>query len=260
MEIHLRQFGTKQLNKNKRSRLSFSVGLVVIDNKSNVYLLERRLPYQLEKILYKRKLLACESICNAELILDMCENLQKESYSRDIARFISSQKYPQACYFEDQYDIPHGQSHALRKLLNYRGEESHVLRTISSNLKPLLIDAYREWTEETGLSITNFSIQQHVKDKMHIKAFILTFLGGDKILYTQLFFIVCLEYNQLVVSGTTRKEYAYKTRVVKINEAINILRKQDYFVDKYSFKSLMLKCIRSQYEGTQYRTLVIKNF
>ncbi len=227
----------------KRRKTTFSVGLIVIDSKKKVYLIERHLPYKVEDYIFKNnknKLQLYRQNLSKSILL--ANKLQMYNYDVDIDRFLSS------TIFEDKYDFPRGQCQELTRTVfnNHEIPLTQIIeKYISTNLDTLLQRAWKEWFEETGLYITNWRFSSYFRYLKNVKAFLINFTGGDGFEYTQLFFVTFLYPNQNIRKRNVVPEY--KVQVLDLREASKIFYVQDKLVSKSSFKNNVLDLMLNNY-------------
>ncbi len=223
----------------KRKKTTFSVGLIVTDKSNNVYLIERYLPYAMEDYICKKKkhLLQFYKF-NTKKAIELGKILQKQNYDVDIDRFIQISQSNSSLFFEDQFDFPRGQCNSLTKEASKYASAFVLFKEyIRQNLHILLRNAWREWFEETGLRIHGWSFDNFMLTLSEIKAVLVEFTGGDGYTYTQLYFVINLD-SQNVEFANCRREY--KCILTNMNDAAKLLESQDACVSKTSFKTSVL--------------------
>jgi len=246
-------------NQIKRNKFSFSVGLIVFDHLKHVYILERTIPYCIESKLMKsgafcREFTKFKSF-NLREIKNYCKN-DRDVYNNPdtqvyLNRFEANEKEDDS-YYEDNFDIPHGQSkdkefrNLFRNIPSNKSIESTFSKILKEKIYILFKDAQREWNEETKHFITNWSVETCLNSEEEINCMLTEFLGCDGYVYTQLFFLVILKNNQKIIRANyncgTKFDVVFKTCKIPINLAISKFQNQDNSVNKHSNKSYILYC------------------
>jgi hypothetical protein len=247
MRVQVELYSFFPLHRAKRNKTTFSVGLIVTDNRKNVYLIERYLPYPMEDYIYKKRkhlLHLYKSEPARAVALAKC--LQKVNYNVDLERFLKVvDRRENDVFFEDQFDFPRGQCKSLTKEV----QKCFCFPTLFEDfiqryLHILLRNAWREWFEETGLRIKNWDFNTFMIGLSTLRAVLVEFIGGDGYTYTQLYFIIRLD--QEVVAGNRIPEF--KCIIASIPDAAETMRLQDKCVAKESFKTQILHLLLNDFK------------
>jgi hypothetical protein len=248
----------------KRNKFSFSVGLLVFDYKTRVYLIERLLPYSVESCLMKHgtfkdrvKYFRDKEKFGKE-IKEICLNECDLKDEKDTINFINVLDGAHGTYFEDQLDFSHGQTRYFKSLLkdvNNKPNESCIIQRIKLYLRRLLKEAQREWNEETQKIILNWSVDSYLNGCDDLFCFLTEFEGCDGLLYTQLYFLVSLKHTQKVIDKVSACDPStYVTHVVDFEYAVKMIQLQDKYCNKKSHKDSLLLCAHNiLYSDNRYK-------
>jgi hypothetical protein len=241
-----------------RTRFSCSVGLVIFDHDRNVYMLERFMPYSVQNHLMKMKLtekvgpLFLNPEVHRNEIINYCKHVYLETSDDDIIKYIDCLYQNKDAFFEDKYELPHGQSRAFKRINDDQSLVDGISTVLKTSWKRLWKDGFREWREECNAVIENFDINGYLEKLSYVDCFVLEFIGLDGVHYTQLYFALLLPPDHKI--RRDKKELVnpnepYKVHSLSASHASTLFNTQDWILGKKTFKAQLIETFTNLYFG-----------